>query len=217
MHRLSRRAALLAIILTLAVTMLMPLAVAAYDWPTFSGVSQYQGDNDQETVLTTANVGGLHPSLPGDAAGGRGRRAGSARRRRDPDRHERPRLRHDARRADRRARCPRRDDHLAACVRPRRLPHQWRRERLLHDLLPRHRPEQAVRLQLRAGRLRAQVRGRRRHGEQRRRLAGTGHAQGVRREGLLGAEHRHRDGTARVTSMSRTRAIPATGATTRGI
>ncbi len=60
MHRLSRRAALLAIIVTLAVTMLIPLAVAAYDWPTFRGPSQYQGDNDQETVLTTANVGGLH-------------------------------------------------------------------------------------------------------------------------------------------------------------
>jgi outer membrane protein assembly factor BamB len=73
MHRVPPRARLLAIILTLAVMSLMPLTVAAYDWPTFSGASRYQGDNDRETVLTTANVGGLHPlfqvTLPAIADG----------------------------------------------------------------------------------------------------------------------------------------------------
>lgn len=50
----------IAIILVLALATLMPLGAAAYDWPTFSGVSRYVGNNDQETILTPANVGGLH-------------------------------------------------------------------------------------------------------------------------------------------------------------
>lgn len=50
-----------------------PLAVRAYDWPSFRGASQYQGDDTDETILTAANVGGLHRlfhvSLPAVADG----------------------------------------------------------------------------------------------------------------------------------------------------
>lgn len=37
-----------------------PTAAGAYDWTTFRGGSQYQGGNTDETILTTANVSGLH-------------------------------------------------------------------------------------------------------------------------------------------------------------
>src|SRR6478672_11073927 len=73
MHCVLSRTRVLAVSLSLAIGAMMPLMVAAYDWPTFRGVSQYQGDNDQETALTTANVGGLHPlfqvTLPAVADG----------------------------------------------------------------------------------------------------------------------------------------------------
>src|SRR6476646_420280 len=41
------------------IAMLLPVTVAAYDWPQFNGDSRHSGNNTQETILTAANVHGV--------------------------------------------------------------------------------------------------------------------------------------------------------------
>lgn len=60
MHPIPLRRRFIPLLLAFVVLAAFPLAARAYDWPTFGGGTMYQGDNDRETALTTANVGGLH-------------------------------------------------------------------------------------------------------------------------------------------------------------
>lgn len=47
-------------VIGLIASALVPLGAGAYDWPSLNGFSPYTGYNDQETVISAANVGGLH-------------------------------------------------------------------------------------------------------------------------------------------------------------
>jgi outer membrane protein assembly factor BamB len=60
MYRCLPRLRSLSLLLACLLVSAPPLTVRAYDWPSFRGTSQYQGDNTDETTLTAANVAGLH-------------------------------------------------------------------------------------------------------------------------------------------------------------